>query len=471
MAIQFTQNGRKALLWAQEEAMRRGQPEVAPEHLLLGLLHGDDTGAIRLLDRLGIAASQVRDAVSGRVTHGGRGPLTENSQLSAVSKQLVDQALSEAGTSGSGPVGTEHLLLALLRKGNGGAATSGIAGTLRELNLSYERASGVRGSVAPEPRTLEPPATGVAVTPRPGFLKGRDLLSVSELSTTDIDGLFELTREIKSGRYPENGRGRSLALIFEKPSLRTRVTFSVAMTRLGGQSIYLAPSDIGLATRESVPDVARCLSRWVDAIVARTFSHETVVGLADAADIPVINGLTDREHPCQALADFYTIREHKAQTEGMKLVFVGDGNNVAQSLMLLAPRMGTHFTLACPPGYEPGAEVVERARSLAAEHGTRFELTNDALEAADDADVLYTDVWASMGQEAESQKRSQDFAAFQINDELVREAKEDVLVLHCLPAHRGQEITDEVLDGSCSGVYDQAENRLHVQMALLAAVL
>ncbi len=217
--------------------------------------------------------------------------------------------------------------------------------------------------------------------------------------------------------------------------------------------------------------MARCLSRWVDAVAARTFSHDTVVGLAEAADVPVINALTDREHPCQALADFYTILENKSKTEGMKLAFVGDGNNVAQSLMLLAPVLGTHFALACPPGYEPRAEFVARPTARPPVPGTRTESTTHALAAADDADVLYTDVWTSMGQEADSEKRARDFAAFQVNGELVREAKEDVLVLHCLPAHRGQEITDEVLDGPYVGVWDQAENRLHVQMALLAAVL
>jgi ornithine carbamoyltransferase len=468
MAIQFTQNGRKAVLWAQEEAMRLGHVHVGPEHLLLGLIHGDDSGAIRLLDRLGIAASQVRDALAAKMAPGAEGPLTENSQLSPESKKVVDRAFAETEQSGDEYVGTEHLLMALLR-GEGNPASD----ALRTLGLSYERAAGALGSVRDEPAGAQDsePAPRAVPEVRPGFLRGRDLLSAGDLSAQEIRGLFELTREIKSGRFPENGRGKSLALIFEKPSLRTRVTFSVAMTRLGGQSIYLSPSDIGLGARETVPDVARCLARWVDAIAARTFGHDTVAGLAEAADVPVINALTDREHPCQALADFYTILEDKSKTEGMKLAFVGDGNNVAQSLMLLAPVMGTHFVLACPPGYEPRAEIVARARALAAEHGTRFELTSDALGAADDADVLYTDVWTSMGQEGDSEKRARDFAAFQVNDELVREAKEDVLVLHCLPAHRGQEITDEVLDGRCAGVWDQAENRLHVQMALLAAVL
>nr|CAA9297969.1 Ornithine carbamoyltransferase [uncultured Armatimonadetes bacterium] len=461
MAIQFTQNARTAVLWAQEEAMRLGQSQVEPEHLLLGLMHGDDTCAIRLLDRLGIAASQVRDAVE--LTGGG--PPAETSQLSAVTRQIVEHAHAETEQSGDETVGSEHLLLALLRSRGNRAAEA-----LRKLGLSYERASGELGHLAGEPLSAAEPIHRVPEV-RPGFLRGRDLVSIQDLSPEDVHGLFELTREIKSGRMPQNVRGKTLALIFEKPSLRTRVTFSVAMTRLGGQSIYLSPQDIGMGSRESVADVARCMERWVDAIAARTYAHETVTALAGAADIPVVNALTDREHPCQALADFYTVLEKKSETRGMKFAFVGDGNNVAQSLMLLAPRLGTHFTLACPPGYEPVNDIVEQARSLAAAHGTRFEITSDAFEAAADADVLYTDVWTSMGQEEESEKRSRDFAGFQINDELVREAKEDVLVLHCLPAHRGQEIADEVLDGPNAGVWDQAENRLHIQAALLAAVL
>lgn len=468
MGIQFTQNGRKAVLWAQEEAMRLGHAQVGPEHLLLGLIHGDDTGAVRLLDRLGVAASQVREAVESHLPGGNGGPLTEDSQMSPEARHIIDQAYGETEQTGDEIVGTEHLLMALLRTERAGAGTA-----LRGLDVTYDRASRAIGSVQAErigakapsrPARTENPA-------KPGFLKGRDLLSIADLAPPEIRGLFDLTREMKTGRYPDNGRGKTLAMLFEKPSLRTRVTFSVAMTRLGGQSIYLSPNDIGLGTRESVPDVARCLSRWVDAIAARTFSHGTVEALAESADIPVVNALTDREHPCQALADFYTVLEQRADTRGMKFVFVGDGNNVAQSLMLLAPLLGTHFVLACPPGYEPDAAILQRARLLATEHGTRFQVLHDALEAADDADILYTDVWASMGQEGESEQRSRDFAAFQLNGDLVREAKDDVLVLHCLPAHRGQEITDDVLDGPNAGVYDQAENRLHVQQALLAAIL
>jgi ornithine carbamoyltransferase len=278
-------------------------------------------------------------------------------------------------------------------------------------------------------------------------------------------------REIKLGQVAKVGAGKTAALLFDKPSLRTKVSFQVAMTRLGGASLFLSREEVGLGQREPVKDVARVLSRMVEAVIVRTFSHDALVEFANYSSVPVINALDDYEHPCQALADFYTIREHRVQTQGQKLVFLGDGNNVAVSLMLLAPTMGTHFTLACPPGYEPPAAVVKHAKELATRSGTQLEITNDPITAADDADILYSDVWTSMGQEAESGRRLEDFVGFAINEKTLREAKEDALILHCLPAHRGEEITDDAMESSQSAVFDQAENRLHVQQALLAAVL
>ena len=304
-----------------------------------------------------------------------------------------------------------------------------------------------------------------------GFLKGRSVVSVSDLSEDEIASLFALTCDVKAGLVQGNAAEKTLALLFEKPSLRTKVTFAVGMTRLGGQHVYLSREEVGLGTRESVADVARGLSRWVDVVAARTFSHKSVVDLAANATIPILNALTDREHPCQAFADFYTVVEKRGGARGLKFVFIGDGNNVAQSLMLLAPRLGTHFTLVCPPGFEPAGDIAAQTRELAKRHGTRFEITHDALAASADADVLYTDVWTSMGQENESIRRAEEFSGFQINANVLRQAREDALVLHCLPAHRGMEITDEVMDGPRSGVFDQAENRLHVQQALLCAVL
>lgn len=484
MATQFTQGGRKAMLWAQVEAMRRGESYVEGEHLLLGILHGDETGAQRVLDRLGLAGEQVIDAVKGTMRPAAAGSRVESSQLSPAAKKVVQQARRETEKTGDDYVGTEHILLALLRSAENGAGRAATASggweSMKTLGLTYDRALSVLNKVQPEAIYI-PSQNGIGdrqisarsagVSARPGFLKGRSLLSIGDLSTPEIRALFELTREIKSGHSPRNAEGKTLALLFEKPSLRTRVTFTVAMNRLGGEAIYLSKEEVGLGTRESVPDVARCLARWVDAVAIRTFHHKTVQELAQWGGIPVVNALTDEEHPVQALADFYTILEQRSETAGMKLVFVGDTNNVSLSLMRLAPRLGTHFTLACPEAYAPSDAVRTEIEALAREHGTNFEISHDPLVAADDADVLYTDVWTSMGQEKESAQRRRDFARFQINDDMVREAKDDVLVLHCLPAHRGEEITDSVMEGPYAGVFDQAENRLHIQQALLAAVL
>jgi ornithine carbamoyltransferase len=474
MAIQFTRNGRKAMLWAQVEAMRRGDLYVEPEHLLLGLLHGEGTGALRLLDRMSLSGSQVKDAIALRMPPEAAGARVETSQLSPGAKKIVEQARQETEDAGEDYVGTEHLMLAVLFGLE--SVGSELTGVLATLHLTHVRAAVAIKNVSPEPPmnvAEEPvPPPPPRITPRPGFLKGRDLLSVSDLSTAEIRALFELTREIKAGRgFNEAAKGKTLALLFEKPSLRTRVTFGVAMNRLGGHHMYLGPQEVGLGVRESVADVGRGLSRWVDAVAIRTFDDARVQEFAEAADIPVINALTDREHPCQAFADFYTILESRSETAGMKLVFVGDGNNVAHSLMLLAPCLGTHFTLCCPEGYEPDSEILAKAQALAQQYNTNFEISRDPISASDDADVLYTDVWTSMGQEAEQEKRLKDFMGFQVGQELIREAKDDVLVLHCLPAHRGEEIAGDVIDGPHSGVFDQAENRLHVQQALLAAVL
>jgi ornithine carbamoyltransferase len=257
-------------------------------------------------------------------------------------------------------------------------------------------------------------------------------------------------------------------MLFEKPSLRTRVTFEAGMTQLGGHAIYLEGK---LGVRETVPDVARNLERWVDGIMARTFSHQTVLDLAEYAAIPVINGLSDYEHPCQALADFQTIIERRGTVEGQKIAFVGDGNNVCNSLMLLAAKLGAHFSIGCPPGYEPASGVVAESAIDAKVSGSKIVVTNDVYEAVDGADVIYTDVWSSMGQEDEKAEREVAFAGFQVNSALVAKAKKDVIVLHCLPAHRGEEISADVLDGPHSFVFDQAENRLHAQKAVMALVL
>lgn len=306
----------------------------------------------------------------------------------------------------------------------------------------------------------------------------KDLVSISDLTGAEIKELFKTAHEIKH-KQMDIAKGKTMVLVFEKPSLRTRVTFSVAFFQLGGQVLYLAPTDIGLGKRESVPDVAANLSRWVNAISARTFAHKTVEELAEYATVPVVNALSDAEHPCQALADFLTVLDHKGKTgnedafdwTGIKLAYIGDGNNVAHSLMLTAARLGASVAIGCPKGYEPRKDFIEKTREDAKNTGAEVLITNDPKEAAADADVLYTDVWASMGQEAEAQERKNIFAPFQVNAELVSHAKADVLVEHCLPAHRGEEITDEVLDGPHSVVLDEAENRLHIQKAILYKLL
>ena len=306
----------------------------------------------------------------------------------------------------------------------------------------------------------------------------KDLVSIVDLNGEEIRELFKISAEIK-GLELDLAKGKTLALIFEKPSLRTRVTFSVAFFQLGGNVIYLAPADIGLGKRESVPDVARNLSRWVDSIAARTFAHKTVVDLASYATIPGINALSDAEHPCQALADFLTILDHlgsPSEREAfdwgkIKLSYFGDGNNVCPSLMLTAARLGAHMVIGGPQGYGPKEEFINKAKQEAAKTGASITITHDAHEAAADADVIYTDVWASMGQKQEAEERRSLFQPFQVNAELLSHAKPNVLVQHCLPAHRGEEITDEVLDGPHSIVLDEAENRLHIQKAILYKLL
>ncbi len=299
----------------------------------------------------------------------------------------------------------------------------------------------------------------------------RDFLSLLDFDRGELEEMLALAAELKrkwqQGKAHSLLKGRVLAMIFEKPSLRTRVTFEIGMFQLGGYAVYLTPSDIRLGERETVADAARNLERWVDAIMARTYAHQTLEELARHARVPVINGLSDRLHPCQVLADCFTLREKGRSLERLRIAFVGDGNNMAHSWMNAAARFGFDFVLACPQGYDPDAAIVERARA----EGARIEILRDPAQAVRDADVVYTDTWTSMGQEAEAVVRRQAFAEFQVNEPLVALARPDALVMHCLPAHRGEEITDAVLDSPRSIVFDQAENRLHVQKAILVWLL
>lgn len=299
----------------------------------------------------------------------------------------------------------------------------------------------------------------------------KDLLSVSDLSRENIRSLISNAVDMKAGGRLSLLDGKILALMFEKPSLRTRVSFEVAMRELGGDCIYLSPAEVGLGKRESVPDAARVMSRYVSAIAARTFSHQTIELLANFSSVPVINALSDLEHPCQALADLLTIYEEKGELEGVTLAFVGDGNNVANSLLLAASLTGMNFRIASPAGYEVQEKIRQMAQRYAVESGAEIFYTEDPRSAVSRADVVYTDVWASMGQEAEVEKRRELFASYQVNSELLSLAKDDAILMHPLPAHHGEEVAEGILDSVPSVVFDQAENRLHLQKALLAQML
>ena len=303
--------------------------------------------------------------------------------------------------------------------------------------------------------------------------KKRDFLTLHDLTISEMQALLNLGEEVKAHAesFSSALKGKIGALIFEKPSLRTRVTFEVGFEQMGGHAVYLAPGDIGLGKRESVRDVARNLSRWVDVLVVRTFSQRLLEELAYEASVPIINALTDLLHPCQAVADLMTIREAKGRLQGLHLVYIGDGNNVAMALAHAAGKVGMHFTMVCPPGYEPNHDLLTEARADAESTGARIEVVHDADHVLPRADAVYTDVWTSMGQERESEERRRVFANYQINEHLMHLAPADALFMHCLPAHRGEEVTDQVLDGTQSVVLEQAENRLHAHKAILLALL
>jgi len=299
-------------------------------------------------------------------------------------------------------------------------------------------------------------------------VKTKDLLSVADLSAAETEKIIAQALKMKRGATPQLLSGKTLALMFEKPSLRTRVSFEVAVHQLGGYGFYLSPEEVGLGKREPVSDVARVLSRYVDGIIARTFLHQNLQTLARYSTVPVINALSDLEHPCQALADILTIREKKGKLKGLTLAFIGDGNNVAHSLLLAATQTGINFRIASPLGYAVNDEVLKAAKDFAAHSGSQILLTEEPEGVVKEADVVYTDVWTSMGQETEAEKRRKDFARYQVDARLLSLAKKDVIFMHPLPAHHGEEVAVGLLDSPYSVVFDQAENRLHLQKALLA---
>ncbi|MCR4409359.1 MAG: ornithine carbamoyltransferase [Candidatus Saccharicenans sp.] len=301
----------------------------------------------------------------------------------------------------------------------------------------------------------------------------KDFITIHDLSTYEFQEMMDLTEKMKKnpGKYRKVLKDKILAMIFQKPSLRTRMTFEVGMLQLGGEAVYLAPSDIQMGSREGVRDIGKNLERWVDGIMIRTFGHHIILELAESTRLPVINALTDLLHPCQAMADFFTLREKKGHLAGLKLAYVGDGNNVCHSLMLAAAKAGTRMAVATPPGYEPKPEIVAWAKEDGRDTGFELTITNDPVEAVREADAIYTDVWASMGQEAEKEARKRIFMPYQVNRELFSKARPDTYFMHCLPAHRGEEVTDEVIDSPNSIVYDQAENRLHVQKVIMMLLM
>ncbi len=301
----------------------------------------------------------------------------------------------------------------------------------------------------------------------------RDFLGIADYSSSELGELLALSKEVKE--YPANYvhalRGQSVAMIFEKQSLRTHVTFDVGIHELGAHAVYLTQADISLGKRESVYDTAKNLERWVHGVVVRTFAHKTCTDLAAAMRVPVVNALTDLEHPCQALGDFLTMQEHLGELKGKKLVFVGDGNNVCHSLMLFAAKIGMNFVAATPRGYEPKKNIFKSAAKEAGLHKCSIDINHNPKEAVKHADAIYTDVWASMGQESQKEERMEAFREFQVNAKLMSLAKNTALFMHCLPAHRGEEVTDQVMDSRQSVVFDQAENRLHTEKAVLAHVM
>lgn len=306
-------------------------------------------------------------------------------------------------------------------------------------------------------------------------LEVKDLLSVHDLSTTEVNNILDLAAtlkaQLKNGEEHHLLKGKTLGMIFQKSSTRTRVSFEVGMWQLGGSALFLNANDLQIGRGEPVKDTARVLSRYVDGIMIRTSSHDEVIEMGKYATIPVINALTEMEHPCQALTDIFTIMEYKGKLQGLKMAYIGDGNNMLHSLIQACVKVGMDIAIATPKGYEPDDAIVQEALKVAAVTGSKITIGNDPLAIAQDADVLYTDVWASMGRETEQNIRKVAFAGYQINQQVMQVAKDDAIVLHCLPAHRGEEITDDVIESKQSAVFDQAENRLHIQKAIMVLLM
>jgi len=523
----FTERARRLVSFAQEEAERLGENPVGTAHLLLGLIRERDSVSARVLERLGISLDRVRMELEQRANPRDTPP-GEERPLSPRSERVIELAYEEARRLHNNYVGTEHLLLALIGEGEGVAARileslgASLERTRRELAAMQESDAELAAftqtlrermkRLAPGMESTESPVgidrnpdqdtpgralrwlAGQAVKCRSASTAFEAARVAAELARaacegmTDFQGITDLTRDqawallslarvlkdtslVSPTVHRELLAGKSLAMIFEKPSLRTRVSFEIGMFQMGGHALYLQPSDIGMGKREPVADVARAIARMADGIMARVFAHQTIVELAQYSKKPVINGLCDLEHPCQALADFLTLWEERGDVEGQKVAYIGDGNNVAHSLALLGGLLGAHVVIAGPKGYEPDPAVIAQAQAHAEQNGGSVTVTQDVRAACKDADAVYTDVWASMGQESETAKRAKHFAPYQVTEELFALAKSEAIFLHCLPAHRGDEATAGVVDHARSAIWRQAENRLHAQKAVLAVLL
>ncbi len=469
MRQKFSTEAKHVMLLAQEEAHKLRESYVSTEHILLALCRDSDHVAARSIKLLGLQRETIRQEISAKLVSN-EGEFTGEFQLTPRAKMIMGHAEKESELLGSNYIGTEHIFLGLLHEKNGVGPMM-----LDKMGVTLESARKAVKSVLRETGGRTTESLRGTMHYAANTLSGEDLLQIAKLTREEIESIFDTTYKLKENKIPRSEQakvlqGKTLAMIFEKPSLRTRVSFETGIFQLGGHGIYLQPSDISLGKRESIADAARNFDRMVDIIMARVFEHETVTELAKHANIPVINGLSDLEHPCQALADFYTVLEKKDHFEGLKFAFIGDGNNVSHSLMLLSAKLGTNFMLGCPEGYGPDEKVLATAKGFAKETGCTVEVVHDAKEAAKDADIVYTDVWTSMGQEEEEKKRKTDFAAFQVNSDIMKQAKEEAIFMHCLPAHRGEEVTDDVIDSKSSVVFDEAENRLHVQKAIMMLI-
>ena len=504
----FTERARRVVFFAQEEAGRLGENYVSTEHLLLGLVRENDSVAARILDRMGISLGRIRSEIERQVTMG-EGRLGQDMHLTPRAKRVIDLSYDEARQLSNNYIGTEHLLLGLIREGDGlaGRVLSKLGVDLdvtrKEVLTLQDNDSGkqwqgpttdieslkqeVQNEIREERSRKQAVYAAFGIekaTPvldslqaKGSLWRGHSLVGMDGVSASQIKAILDTATMLKALHKLRSAALKfsyptTLALLFEKPSLRTRTSFEAGMAHLGGHAVYLAPADVGLGTRESVPDVAGALSRWVDVIAARVFDHATVEELSKHSAVPVLNALSDREHPLQMFADLLTLQEQKGKLGvNLKMAYVGDGNNVLHSLMLTCATVGVNLTAACPEGYTPDPYFLAKAQEIATRTESTIELIEDPVAAVRDSDAVYTDVWASMGQEAESEIRRHALEPYSITTQLMGAARPDAIVLHCMPAHCGEEISEEVMEKHRTVILDQAENRMHTQKALLLQIL